>query len=240
MEAKLAEKSLSCNRQMRNSKVRAQNHPFYHHRHQQQQQVARYYSNISRQNSSDNIVQLEKIMLMHGHGHGNGGVFLNPTVPFSLSSSLSLPPIYQKNTQVQPPLLPLPITKPIFHSLPLSPPKGKQTNKKTTTTASMDLAFTNSLTLAETNSKRKQTNKTKPKSPNPKPKLATTKADREKQPPKDVLIYSLSPPPSSLPLPKFSLRQQPKLSCTVEAAVAGDHISDDGATENIRRMLRLR
>lgn len=46
-------------------------------------------------------------------------------------------------------------------------------------------------------------------------------------------VFSLAPPPSSLPLPKFSLR--PKLSCNAEAAGI-----DDGATDNLRRILRLR
>lgn len=45
--------------------------------------------------------------------------------------------------------------------------------------------------------------------------------------------YTISPPPSSLPLPKFSLR--PKLiSCNAEAAGI-----DTGATDNLRRLLRL-
>ncbi|KAE8057272.1 hypothetical protein FH972_013976 [Carpinus fangiana] len=46
-------------------------------------------------------------------------------------------------------------------------------------------------------------------------------------------VFSLAPPPSSLPLPKFSLR--PKLRCNAEAAGI-----DAGATDNLRRMLRLR
>ncbi|MED6146322.1 hypothetical protein PIB30_033432 [Stylosanthes scabra] len=43
----------------------------------------------------------------------------------------------------------------------------------------------------------------------------------------------MSPPPSSLPLPRFSLRS--KLSCNAEAAGV-----DAGATNNLRRLLRLR
>lgn len=46
-------------------------------------------------------------------------------------------------------------------------------------------------------------------------------------------VFSLAPPPSSLPLPKFSLR--PKLCCNTEAAGI-----DAGATDNLRRLLRLR
>ena len=50
------------------------------------------------------------------------------------------------------------------------------------------------------------------------------------------LFAVISPPPSSLPLPKFSLRPA-KLNCNVEAAGA-----DDGAAaaDDLRRLLRLR
>ncbi|KAK1416448.1 hypothetical protein QVD17_32239 [Tagetes erecta] len=47
------------------------------------------------------------------------------------------------------------------------------------------------------------------------------------------VVFTPSPPPSSLPLPTFSLR--PKLSCKSEA-VSG---VDAGATDNLRRLLRL-
>ncbi|KAK9165120.1 hypothetical protein Scep_000311 [Stephania cephalantha] len=43
-------------------------------------------------------------------------------------------------------------------------------------------------------------------------------------------IFSLAPPPSSLPLPRFSLK--PKLG--------GCNVVDAGATDNLRRLLRLR
>ncbi|KAF3446800.1 hypothetical protein FNV43_RR11980 [Rhamnella rubrinervis] len=46
-------------------------------------------------------------------------------------------------------------------------------------------------------------------------------------------VFSLAPPPSSLPLPRFSLR--PKLSCNAEATGI-----DAGATDNLCRLLRLR
>lgn len=46
--------------------------------------------------------------------------------------------------------------------------------------------------------------------------------------------FSVSPPPSSVPLPKFSLRRK-VVSCNVEAAGV-----DAGATDNLRRLLRLR
>ncbi|KAF3622166.1 hypothetical protein FXO38_31428 [Capsicum annuum] len=49
-----------------------------------------------------------------------------------------------------------------------------------------------------------------------------------------VMFTTVSPPPSSLPLPTFSLR--PKLSCNAEASAG----VDAGATDNLRRLLRLR
>lgn len=49
-----------------------------------------------------------------------------------------------------------------------------------------------------------------------------------------VVFNTISPPPSSLPLPTFSLR--PKLSCNAEASAG----VDTGATDNLRRLLRLR
>ncbi|CAI9296424.1 unnamed protein product [Lactuca saligna] len=51
------------------------------------------------------------------------------------------------------------------------------------------------------------------------------------------VVFTPSPPPSSLPLPTFSLR--PKLSCKAEAAAAGSGV-DAGATDSLRRLLRLR
>ncbi|GMN35825.1 hypothetical protein TIFTF001_005539 [Ficus carica] len=48
-------------------------------------------------------------------------------------------------------------------------------------------------------------------------------------------VCSLSPPPSSLPLPGFLILRPSKLSCNAEAAGI-----DAGATDNLRRLLRLR
>lgn len=50
-----------------------------------------------------------------------------------------------------------------------------------------------------------------------------------------VFNTTISPPPSSLPLPTFSLRPK-QLSCNAEAATG----VDTGATDNLRRLLRLR
>ncbi|KAJ0669679.1 hypothetical protein HanOQP8_Chr13g0465381 [Helianthus annuus] len=50
------------------------------------------------------------------------------------------------------------------------------------------------------------------------------------------VVFSPSPPPSSLPLPTFSLR--PKLGCKAQAAAVGFGV-DAGATDSLRRLLRL-
>ncbi|KAL5780724.1 hypothetical protein ACOSQ2_011461 [Xanthoceras sorbifolium] len=50
-------------------------------------------------------------------------------------------------------------------------------------------------------------------------------------------VFTVSPPPSSLPLPKFSIRPKQLISCNAEAAAGG---IDAGATDNLRRLLRLR
>ncbi|KAK4351858.1 hypothetical protein RND71_027376 [Anisodus tanguticus] len=49
-----------------------------------------------------------------------------------------------------------------------------------------------------------------------------------------MVFTAISPPPSSLPFPTFSLR--PKLSCNAEASIG----VDAGATDDLRRLLRLR
>lgn len=58
----------------------------------------------------------------------------------------------------------------------------------------------------------------------------------------DGSLYSISPPPSSLPLPRFSMaKPKPGLapaSCVVEAIGSGGGI-DAGATDDLRRLLRL-
>ncbi|CAK8569100.1 unnamed protein product [Lathyrus sativus] len=147
---------------------------------------------------------------------------------------LNLPP------HQQPPLLPLPHVSSILHHNPLLPrslntqtlsptpkkskPKKKEQSKKRSGTRSAPEALM-----------------VNPWGPDPK--------DLPKNLPVvigigniDVFpesVFNLAPPPSSLPLPKFSMRS--KLSCNTEAAaaVAGSFV-DDGATNNLRRLLRLR
>ncbi|GAV56727.1 hypothetical protein CFOL_v3_00269 [Cephalotus follicularis] len=153
--------------------------------------------------------------------------------------------------QQQPPLLPLPITGP-HNSLPsrgrglsspptstkpnrtrtreqsLTPKKSKKTTKTNETIATQVVSAAESLIIPSTN----------PLGPDP------------NELPKDVIkvlsssssiagndlkfsgsVFTISPHPSCLPLPKFSLNH-PKLSCNAEI--------DAGATDSLRRILRLR
>ncbi|OIW14814.1 hypothetical protein TanjilG_05435 [Lupinus angustifolius] len=69
--------------------------------------------------------------------------------------------------------------------------------------------------------------------------LIVTSENRLGPDPKDLPknLTVLSPPPSSLPLPKFFLRS--KLSCNAEAAATDGGGVDAGATNNLRQLLRL-
>ncbi|KAL6995861.1 hypothetical protein U1Q18_005995 [Sarracenia purpurea var. burkii] len=180
----------------------------------------------------------------------HGGVLHAPPPLLSFSYP---PPVSFLNPQQQPPLLPLPITKP--NSSPrirghsCSPINRKINNRMRTQS------------LTPRKSKPTITN---PKRTDPKRNLksVTTTASSSESPatspmgpdPKDVsgvlsssstgnyndlerfsssVVFTISPPPSSLPFPTFSLR--PRLSCNAEASGI-----DAGATDNLRRLLRLR
>lgn len=137
--------------------------------------------------------------------------------------------------QKQPPLLPLPHVSAILHhnkpllprnlntqSLSLTPKKSKpkkreETKKSPGTQSTTDFLMDN------------------PWGPDPKNLPVVIGIGNM-----DVFsesVFNLAPPPSSLPLPKFSMRS--KFSCNTEAATAGSFV-DDGATNNLRRLLRLR
>lgn len=114
----------------------------------------------------------------------------------------------------QPPLLPLPATG-LRRSATMYPPNGNRRRDSSLTPK-----------------KSKYAKKESPK----KPITASTKeGPKEADMFSGAAAFAISPPPSSLPLPTFSLR--PKMvSCKVEA-VAG---IDTGATDDLRRLLRLR
>lgn len=268
MEAlSLDHKSLSPSKQMMksNPKRMTQNH----HHHHQQHQISGACNVISRQASTIDQ-KMMMMMMHGGDHHGGvflnplpyslhssfpgclsrsrvyGG---NPYTPEYGKMSASLPPNYYLHhppppplfPPPRPPLLPLPaVSKPAFLSLPrprrlhsLSPPAAVKDNNIAKTPCNKRRPK-NPISL-------KQHTKTKG---SPFMKKNDVVVSSTKTTPlisvEELSVLSLSPPPSSLPLPKFSVRQPYNkiISCTVEAAAAGE--IDDGATDNLCRMLRLR
>ncbi|XP_042477859.1 uncharacterized protein LOC122059237 [Macadamia integrifolia] len=174
-----------------------------------------------------------------------GGVFLRSP---SLSRSFS-------NAQPQPPLLPLPI-----NNKPCSPNRGlscPSTNRKSNRNRDQDLTLKKPKSSSGSPPPKKQNSRSVPTEclvitsterlgPEPsdlpeeimrvmKPSVASENDNNKKKNEDEKFsgsVFYLSPPPSSLPLPKFSLR--PKLSCNAEAEGI-----DAGATDNLRRLLRL-
>ncbi|OMO87373.1 hypothetical protein CCACVL1_09082 [Corchorus capsularis] len=173
--------------------------------------------------------------------------------------------LQQQQPQPQPPLLPLPIipNKPLHNSLPSrtrslsSSPSNRKNNKTRDQSLTPKRSKSKQLMAGKVEDQPKKDSKptetqattkslvmTPPSAnpigpdPNDLPKLLASSYLATGIVAKDLEIFSgsvftLSPPPSSLPLPKFSLR--PKLSCNAEAAGV-----DAGATDDLRRLLRLR
>ncbi|XP_043710048.1 uncharacterized protein LOC122658947 [Telopea speciosissima] len=189
--------------------------------------------------SSENFLPAN---LIFNH-QGGGGLFLRspPYLSSALSFSVSNA---QKQKQPQPPLLPLPINK-----KPCSGNRGlscSPTNRKTNKNRDQDLTPKKPKPSSGSTPKKQQDSKSVPTEC-----LIITSTDRMGPEPSDIpeeilrvmkppsveekfsgSVFYLSPPPSSLPLPKFSLR--PKLSCNAQAGGF-----DTGATDNLRRLLRL-
>lgn len=159
----------------------------------------------------------------------HGGILHAPPLSLSYSYPPPLSVFQQNQQQQQPPLLPLPIPKP--NNNPRNrgiscPPVNRKINNKPKSKAT---AFgPKRVDAAKQVSKASSASSVvipsgKPVGPDP------------NNLPKDVYgIFALSPPPSSLPLPTFSLR--PKLRCNAEVAPG----IDAGATDNLRQLLRLR
>ncbi|XP_057973212.1 uncharacterized protein LOC131161458 [Malania oleifera] len=175
------------------------------------------------------------------NAHG-GGLLHAP--PHSLSFSLPLPinnPLNRhRNHQQKPPLLPLPISQ----SLPSrSPPTNRKINK------SLTPAKKSKPSISPKKSDSRDLKRSSTKGASDIGSLNRLGPDPSDLPENMSRIFSssssletfsgsvfplISPPPSSLPLPKFSVR--PKLSCNAEASGG----VDAGATDNLRRLLRLR
>lgn len=165
--------------------------------------------------------------------------------PQFLSQSFPVFPVQQ------PPLLPLPISMNFSQSRTLScPPNyGRPNNNNSKSRISRDPSLTPKKSKQISKSPKKSGKEVVvPLGPDPEhvpkhvvpPKVLSLKGcveAREKDEERDKfsgsVVFTPSPPPSSLPLPTFSLR--PKLSCNAEAAGI-----DTGATDNLCRLLRLR
>ncbi|KAJ9186431.1 hypothetical protein P3X46_002004 [Hevea brasiliensis] len=194
-----------------------------------------------------------------------GCLLLAPPASLSLSypppSFSVLYPHHQIQRQSQPPLLPLPVSRP-HNSFPPSRTRDvfcQPNSRKTNRTRDQSLTPKKSKQpIARREEPRQDYSKTSDEVPvSAKSFIIASTVPLGPDPndlPKDVSkvlssllspslisdsgleIFSgsvLSPHPSSLPLPKFPIR--PKLSCTAEAAGI-----DFGATDDLRRLLRLR
>lgn len=153
-------------------------------------------------------------------GYTHGGLLQTPPRFLSAPSfhSHQFYPFIQQ--QQPPPLLPPPTTLRPHRSLPSQPrfhslKKSKSTKRDKDSAAAVDRRIS-SRTFSSAAGKR-----------------VVRVEELEKL--SGCLFAVISPPPSSLPLPKFSLRPA-KLNCNVEAAGA-----DDGAAaaDDLRRLLRL-
>ncbi|KAK7283737.1 hypothetical protein RIF29_13479 [Crotalaria pallida] len=136
----------------------------------------------------------------------------NPSENFYTYVGLLNPPPPPPHSQnKQPPLLPLPTDSPIIHRhhQPLMMWQSLNGRKNKS-------GDTSSLTTPKKSSKH-----------NP-------SSEKNMDMFSDDSVFNLSPPPSSLPLPKFSLRSKLIINCNGEKTGV-----DAGATDNLRRLLRL-
>ncbi|KAJ8772694.1 hypothetical protein K2173_027871 [Erythroxylum novogranatense] len=161
----------------------------------------------------------------------HGSLFYAPPPP----PSTSFPFLYPHQHQ-NPPLLPLPISEPRSSgsvslsrglSLPLTSRryKGKRPTKRSDHQPNRDSITKEAVKMSKL--KSPVVSSTLPPGPDP--------SDLPKNLQKlSGYVFTQSPPPSSLPLPKFSIRPK-AFSCTAEAVGV-----DAGATDNLRRLLHLR
>ncbi|KAJ7957887.1 Proline-rich nuclear receptor coactivator [Quillaja saponaria] len=193
----------------------------------------------------------------------HGGLLHPPpshTLYFSYPSSASIfNHQYHQPNQQQPPLLPLPI--PIAHqsllsrsrpmSCPPTTPKNRVRDQKkpkptkraeevkrdmksaTGSISEFLVVGSNNRLGPDPNVLPKDISLVLSSSPTASIVMEFDKISNENSETFSGLVFKLSPPPSSLPLPKFSLR--PKLSCNADSAGI-----DAGATDNLRRLLKLR
>ncbi|KAJ9165949.1 hypothetical protein P3X46_020760 [Hevea brasiliensis] len=247
--------------------------------HHQSMSPNKQIKNQSKKNTRGHVSRsTENLVPTNNNIRGGGGILFAP--PHSLSFSyppssfsFSVPhPHQQIQKQSQPPLLPLPISRP-HNSFPSSQTRDLScppTTRKTNRTRDHSLTPKKSKqAIPRREEPRKDTKPTEtvpvsaksfiiastvPLGPDPNdlPKDVSKVLSSSSSPSSSLIagngvvpigitdldtlscsLFALSPHPSSLPLPKFFMR--PKLSCNAEAAGI-----NAGATDNLRRLLRLR
>lgn len=176
------------------------------------------------------------------HGINNTSPNELYTSPFNLSysssfasASASASPYPDRGNpqQNQPPLLPLPISK---------PHQNNRRKNNISNQQSLSVRKSSVSTWGRERFKNQSVSSNNRLGPDPMdvPKFLFSSSSGVKKNDEvakfsgSVVSTVLSPPPSSLPLPTFSLR--PKLCCNAEAAAG----IDAGATDSLRRILRIR
>lgn len=166
--------------------------------------------------------------------HFNSTGLLQPPPPPLLSQSY---PPYTLQQSLQPPLLPLPTAA---RGLSCPPANKKTSNPNKTRNPSLTPKKSKYPKKVEKNSPKKSTSgiiesdARKFKNGSSLSSSASVVGGDQVDMFSGSAVFTISPPPSSLPLPTFSLR--PKLGCKAEAAGG----IDAGATDDLRRLLRLR
>ncbi|XP_022139188.1 uncharacterized protein LOC111010153 [Momordica charantia] len=165
---------------------------------------------------------LENIAAAAGNNHG--GLLRTPPRFFSAPSIIHGHQFHPFIQLQPPPLLPPPILRP-HRSLPSQPARSHSLNpKKSKSAKRSEKSFSPAVVDRRAASRTSST------------AAAAKRVVKVEELDLSGCLFALSPPPSSLPLPKFCLRPA-KLNCNVEAAGV-----DDGATtaDDLRRLLRLR
>lgn len=165
------------------------------------------------------------------HGINNTSPNELYTSPFNLSYSSSFAsaspyPDRGNPQQNQPPLLPLPISK---------PHQNNRRKNNISNQQSLSVRKSSVSTWGRERFNNQSVSSNNRLGPHPMDvRSGVKKNDEVAKFSGSVVSTVLSPPPSSLPLPTFSLR--PKLCCNAEAAAG----IDAGATDSLRRILRIR
>ncbi|KAF5771507.1 hypothetical protein HanXRQr2_Chr13g0565741 [Helianthus annuus] len=141
------------------------------------------------------------------------------------------PPQNLQRHRQQPPLLPLPVSVPKTHqNMNIYRINSSSNNNIRLSTPRVNKNVKNRVRDHSLTPKKSKNQKKNSKREDVDLAINTTESSVSS------VVFTPSPPPSSLPLPTFSLR--PKLGCKAQAAAVGFGV-DAGATDSLRRLLRL-